>query len=93
MTTDKPQPKKTANQSKNGKVVSISGNKTIRVAVSTRVKHKTYGKYIQRRRNFSVHDPRNEAKVGDLVEIVPCRKLSKTKSWRLTNIIRRADIA
>ena len=71
-----------------GTVRSISGAKTINVVVDRLVKHPMYGKYVRRRGRLAVHDPRGVAAVGDLVEIVPCRRLSKTKSWRLVRVTR-----
>jgi len=76
---------------KAGVVSSISGQKTIRVELSNLVKHPMYSKYIQRRTKLAVHDPENAAQVGDIVEIVPCRRFSKTKTWRLIRIVRRSD--
>ncbi len=73
-----------------GKVMSLSGQQTIRVAVDNLVKHVQYGKYIRRRTKLAVHDPQGLAKVGDLVEIVPCRPISKTKAHRLTKVVRAA---
>ncbi len=76
-----------------GMVVSRSGDKTISVVIQNLVKHPMYGKFIHRNTKVAVHDPRNEANVGDLVEIVPCRRLSKSKSWRMTRIVRQAKLA
>ena len=73
-----------------GVVASISGDKTIKVVVNRLIKHKQYEKYVRRRSKLSAHDPKHEASVGDVVEIVPCRRLSKSKSWRLARIIRPA---
>ncbi len=72
-------------------VRAISGDKTISVIVNTLVKHPRYGKYVRRRTKLAVHDPQNTAGVGDLVEIVPCRRLSKNKSWRLAKVVRRTE--
>ena len=72
-----------------GKVQKISGKNTISVTVESVVKHERYGKYMKRRTKLAVHDPSNTAAVGDLVEIVPCRRLSKNKSWRLHQIVRK----
>ncbi len=69
-------------------VSSAAGDKTIRVVVDSLVKHPKYGKYMHRRTKLAAHDPRNAAKVGDTVEIVPCRRISKSKSWRLAKIVR-----
>ena len=49
------------------------------------------GKYLRRRTRLAAHDPENTAQVGDTVEITPCRRLSKSKSWRLVRIIRRGQ--
>jgi small subunit ribosomal protein S17 len=73
-------------------VTSAFGDKTIRVAVDNVVRHARYGKYIRRRTKVAVHDPDNQAKLGDVVEVVPCRRMSKTKSWRLARIVRSRDL-
>lgn len=65
-------------------------DKTIKVRIDRLVKHAKYGKYQRRRSVLHVHDEKNEAKAGDVVEIVECRPISKTKSWRLSKIIRHA---
>ena len=75
-----------------GKVRSVSGAKTISVVVDNLVKHKRYGKYIRRRTKLAVHDPASQAGLGDMVEIVPCRPISKSKSWRLVRVVRRPAI-
>ncbi len=88
--TSKEQETKTAvRRTLSGVVRSISGEKTINVDVSTLVKHEQYGKYVRRRTKLAVHDPAGDAGVGDRVEIVPCRRISKHKSWRLARIVRR----
>ena len=73
-----------------GVVVSNSGNKSIKVAIDFKVKHPKYGKYIKRRTKLGVHDERNEAGVGDVVELAECRPLSKSKSWRLIKVVQKA---
>ncbi|OHB64936.1 MAG: 30S ribosomal protein S17 [Planctomycetes bacterium RBG_13_62_9] len=73
-----------------GIVASNSGNKSIRVTIEYKVRHPKYNKYMRRRTKFAVHDERNEAKAGDLVEITECRPLSKTKSWRVVRVIQKA---
>jgi len=78
-------------QVRTGAVTSAKGDKTIRVLVSKLVKHPIYGKYIRRATKVAVHDPQNDAKVGDVVDIAACRRVSKTKSWRLLRIVRRGD--
>ncbi len=77
-------------RSRVGTVRSISGAKTIKVVVDNLVKHPRYGKYIRRRSKLAVHDPKSVASVGDRVEVAPCRRLSKTKSWRLVRVVRSA---
>jgi|UniRef100_A0A7C4Y609 small subunit ribosomal protein S17 len=72
-----------------GKVVSDKCDKTIVVEVERIVKHPLYKKYIRRRKKFMAHDEKNEAKVGDIVEIVETRPLSKRKRWFLKRIIKR----
>ncbi|MHC4981798.1 MAG: 30S ribosomal protein S17 [Planctomycetota bacterium] len=74
-----------------GTVASIAGDKTIGVVIENLVRHPRYGKYVRRRTRLAVHDPKGDASVGDVVEVVPCRPISKTKSWRLARVIRRAS--
>ena len=70
-----------------GQVVSDKRDQTRRVMISFLAKMAKYGKYVNRRTYFHVHDPENASKNGDLVEIAPCRPISKTKSWRLVRVI------
>ena len=74
-----------------GKVVSDRMDKTVVVSIERLVKHPTYGRYVRRRTKFKVHDEKNECQVGDLVRIRETRPLSKTKRWRLVEIVKRAD--
>ena len=73
-----------------GVVTSDKMNKTRRVEIPRLVKHQRYGKYIRRRTICYVHDEQNESHVGDTVEIMETRPLSKTKSWRLVRVVTRA---
>ena len=73
-----------------GTVSSRSGEKTVSVVVDNLVKHERYGKFIRRRTKLAVHDADNVANAGDVVEIAPCRRLSKSKSWRLLRVVRRS---
>ena len=73
-----------------GKVVSDKMDKTVTVLVERRVKHPLYRKYIRRTSKLHAHDENNESRIGDTVSIEQCRPLSKTKSWRLREIIERA---
>ncbi len=73
-----------------GTVVSDKMNKTRVVMVTWREPHPLYKKVIQRRKKYYAHDEKNEAKLGDVVEIVETRPLSKLKRWRIVRIIKRA---
>lgn len=73
-----------------GVVTTAGREKTIKVTIMYQVKHPKYGKYLRRRTVLHAHDERNEAGVGDLVEVVECRPISKTKHWRLVRIIEKA---
>lgn len=72
-----------------GVVVSDKMNKTAVVAVERLVKHPTYKKYIKRTSKFKAHDEKNECKVGDKVKIIETRPLSKTKRWRVVEILEK----
>ena len=71
-------------------MVSDRGDKTIRVEIEWMYKHPKYGKYLRKTTKFGVHDEKNEAKVGDTVEITECRPMSKTKTWRLVKVVEKA---
>ncbi len=73
-----------------GVVVSDKMAKTRVVAVTEMFKHEKYGKYIKRTQKFHTHDEKNDSKVGDKVLIVETRPLSKTKRWRLMQVLERA---
>ena len=75
-----------------GLVVSSKEDKTVRVEVQALVEHPQDGKIIGRRTKLAAHEPNNEARDGDRVEIAPCRPLSKSKAWRLVRILRRSEI-
>ena len=75
-----------------GKVVSNACDKTITIAVETYIKHPIYKKRVKRTRKYSVHDEKNEAKVGDTVKVVASRPLSKTKRYVLESIVEKAVI-
>ena len=70
-----------------GVVVSDKRDKTVKVQVEMLIKHPRYGKYIRRRSVCQVHDENNEAQLGDKVEVMECRQISKTKHWRLVRIL------
>ena len=73
-----------------GLVISDKSNKTIVVEVRRQVPHPLYGKVMQRRSKLAAHDENNEARTGDEVMVVETRPLSKTKRWRLVEIIKKA---
>ena len=73
-----------------GRVISDKMNKTVTVLVERRVKHPLYKKYIRRSTKIHAHDETETCNVGDAVSIVQCRPLSRTKSWRVHQIIARA---
>ena len=75
-----------------GKVVSNKMDKTITVMVERKVKHPVYGKYIKRSTKLHAHDASNECNEGDMVTVVACRPLSKSKKWMLENIVERATV-
>ena len=70
-----------------GKVISDKMDKTITVLIYRLVRHKKYGKYIRRTSVFKAHDEQNQAKVGDKVRIFETRPLSKSKRWKLAEVV------
>lgn len=73
-----------------GRVVSDKMDKTVTVAVETMKKHPLYGKRVKYTKKFKAHDEKNAARMGDLVEIMETRPLSKTKRFRLVEIVEKA---
>jgi small subunit ribosomal protein S17 len=73
-----------------GVVVSDKMNKTITVRVERRVKHPVYGKFVRKSSKLHAHDEENSCNVGDLVTVVECRPLAKTKTWMLQSVDVRA---
>ena len=73
-----------------GRVVSDAMDKTISVVIERRVKHPLYGKFMRRSTKVHAHDADNECHSGDWVRVEQCRPLSKTKSWRLVEVLERA---
>ena len=73
-----------------GLVVSNKMEKSITVAVERKVKHPIYGKFVKKTTKFKAHDEENTCGIGDTVLIMETRPLSKTKNWRLVEIIERA---
>ena len=76
-----------------GVVTSDKMQKTRRVEIPRMVKHARYGKYIRRRTICHVHDENNESRLGDTVEIMESRPISKSKHWRLIRVVSRARVA
>jgi small subunit ribosomal protein S17 len=73
-----------------GVVVSDAMDKTVVVQAERRIAHPVYGKIMRRSKKYVAHDEKNEAKKGDKVRIVETRPMSKTKRWRLVEIMARA---
>ena len=71
-------------------VVSDAMDKTIVVRIATQMRHPLYGKIVRRSTKLTAHDEENTAHVGDLVRIMETRPLSKTKRWRLVEVVERA---
>jgi small subunit ribosomal protein S17 len=73
-----------------GVVTSDKMDKSVVVAVERKVKHPKYGKFVKKTTKFVAHDEKNDCNVGDTVKIMETRPLSKTKNWRLVEIVERA---
>jgi small subunit ribosomal protein S17 len=73
-----------------GVVTSNKMAKTITVAVERRVKHPIYGKFVKKTTKFHAHDEKDECTIGDVVKIMESRPLSKTKRWRLVEVVEKA---
>jgi small subunit ribosomal protein S17 len=78
------------NRTLTGRVISNAMDKTITVLVERLVKHPLYGKFIRRSTKIHAHDEANECGKGDWVTVEQCRPLSKTKSWRLIQVVEKA---
>jgi small subunit ribosomal protein S17 len=76
--------------SKVGRVVSNKADKTVTLKIERQVQHPLYGKYIKRSSKIHAHDEDNSCNEGDLVKIVQCRPISKSKAWRVVEIVERA---
>jgi small subunit ribosomal protein S17 len=76
-----------------GQVVSDKRAKTITVLVERRVTHELYGKIVARSSKYHAHDEKGEFKLGDVVEIAESRPISKTKSWVVTRLVKKAGLA
>jgi small subunit ribosomal protein S17 len=82
--------KKGQRKTRQGIVVSNKVDKTVVVRVERLTKHSRYNKVIKRASKFKAHDEQNQCAIGDIVEIMETRPLSKDKRWRVTEIVRRA---
>ena len=90
MAEQQPQVKRGNRRVEVGIVTRDKMDKTRRVEIPSLVKHERYGKYIKRRTICYVHDEKNESRMGDTVEIMESRPLSRTKRWRLVRVVTRA---
>ena len=77
-------------KTRQGVVTSDAMDKTIVVTITTLKPHPLYGRTLRRERKFKAHDETNDAHMGDTVEIMECRPMSKEKRWRLVRVIERA---
>ncbi len=75
---------------RSGRVTSDANDKTVIVTISRSVRHPLYGRVVRKNKKLMAHDEKNDAHIGDLVEVMETRPLSKTKRWRLTRILERA---
>ena len=73
-----------------GRVVSNKMNKTVTVLLERQVQHPLYGKIVRRSTKVHAHDEKSECKEGDLVRLAECRPMSKTKNWRVIEVLARA---
>jgi small subunit ribosomal protein S17 len=77
-------------KTRTGLVTSNKMDKTITVAIERKVKHPIYGKFVKKTTKFHAHDEKNECTIGDTVRIMETRPLSKTKRWRLVEVVEKA---
>lgn len=75
-----------------GRVASDKMDKTITVVVERRIRHPLYGKFITRTQKVHAHDETNDCRIGDTVTVEQCRPLSRSKTWRLVEVIERAPV-
>ncbi len=79
-----------ARKARVGVVISDARDKTITVEVSDVTRHPRYGKTVPRRKKYHAHDEKNDARIGDTVRIIETRPISKSKRWRVSEIVERA---
>lgn len=85
----------TASETKGAKVGVVESDtrdKSRKVVIHYKDKHPKYGKYVSKRTVLHVHDENNESRTGDVVEVVQCRPISKTKSWKLNRIVEKRSV-
>ena len=82
-------PERNLRKTKLGVVSSNKMDKTITVSVERKVKHPLYGKFVKKSTKFHAHDEKNECSIGDTVKIMESRPLSKTKRWRLVEVVEK----
>ncbi|MCX6345881.1 MAG: 30S ribosomal protein S17 [Armatimonadetes bacterium] len=75
---------------RNGKVISDKMNQTVVVVIETLVRHPLYGRIVRKTARFKAHDENNECGIGDTVEIMETRPISKDKRWRVARIVEKA---
>ncbi len=80
------------NRALEGRVVSNKMQKTVTVLLERQVKHPLYGKYIKRSTKVHAHDEDGQCSEGDVVRIVECAPMSKTKNWRVVEVVTRAQV-
>jgi len=85
--------RKVNRKARSGTVVSAKNDQTVIVAVSRATRHRLYGKVVRQTKRYPVHDPENQATLGDLVVIEECRPISKTKRWRLVEVLTEREVA
>jgi small subunit ribosomal protein S17 len=90
MSPSDPQPRPNPRKVREGLVVSSKMDKTVVVAVTDRVRHRRYGKTVQRTRKLYAHDESNDAHEGDRVRLTETRPLSRSKRWRVVEVLERA---
>ena len=82
--------KRALRKERTGVVTSNKMDKSVVVSVERKVKHPKYGKFVKQTKKFVAHDEKNECNIGDTVKIMETRPLSKTKRWRMIEILERA---
>ena len=82
--------KRSVRKVRDGKVVSNKMDKTVVVAITRRIRHEAYGKFVRKTRKYYAHDKDNSCGIGDQVRIVEMRPMSKLKRWRVQSILTKA---